>query len=461
MTSGGKVLFIDDEPEVRASGAQTLELSGFEVTALASAEEAVEHLGEDWPGVVVSDVRMPRMDGMALLKRVRAMDAELPVVLVTGHGDISMALQAIRDGAYDFLEKPAPPEYLIDVVARALDKRRLVLENRALRRELNVLVETDGCIIGRTPVMVHLRDTIANLADAGVDVLVVGETGTGKELAARCLHDFGARREGRFVAVNCGALPETIIESELFGHEAGAFTGADRKRIGKIEYAHRGTLFLDEIDCMPVHLQVKLLRVLQERTVERLGGNETVPVDIRVVAAVKIDLKKACERGEFREDLYYRLNVVNLSLPPLRDRVDDIPLLFRHFVIAACSRYQRPIPPLEPAQAARLTAHDWPGNVRELKNAAERFVLGIAGDGPHLAGMAADPPEPAALPDQVDRIEKQLIIQALERCGGRINDTAAALGIPRKALYLRMRKFGLQRDDFRRNPDVDDMTHGG
>ena len=446
--AAGKVILVDDEPEVLLSGAQTLELNGFDVTALDSAEKALGLLGEDWPGVVVSDVKMPRMDGLDLLQRVGDMDPELPVVLVTGHGDISMAIQAIRDGAYDFLEKPAPPEYLVDVVRRALDKRRLVLENRELRRELNALGEMDGRIIGKSPLMERLRDTITNIADTDVDVLIVGETGTGKELVARCLHDFGARGSGRFVALNCGALPETLIESELFGHEAGAFTGADKRRLGKIEYARGGTLFLDEIDCMPVHLQVKLLRVLQERTLERLGGNEPIAVDIRVVAAVKVDMRQACERGDFREDLYYRLNVVCLPLPPLRERKEDIGLLFQHFVVAACSRHKRPIPSLEPAEIARLMAHDWPGNVRELGNVAERLVLGISGDGFDLAGTSQEPPRDGALPDRVDRFEKHVIMQALERCGGRINETAAALGIPRKTLYLRMRKFDLRREDF-------------
>ncbi|MBL4690174.1 MAG: sigma-54-dependent Fis family transcriptional regulator, partial [Rhodospirillales bacterium] len=331
MAGKGQVILIDDEDDVRISGSQTLELEGFDVIALGAAEDAMQHLTPDWPGVVVSDVRMPKMNGFDLLQHIQGVDRDLPVILITGHGDVAMAIKAIQGGAYDFVEKPAPPEYLIDVVRRALDKRSLVLENRALRDALQSPGGPHHRILGNAPVIERLRETIANIADTDVDVLLIGETGTGKELAARCLHDFSSRREGQFVALNCGAMPEQIIESELFGHEAGAFTGAARKRIGKIEYADKGTVFLDEIESMPLHIQVKLLRVLQERTIERLGGNAVIPVDIRVIAAAKIDLARACEEGGFREDLYYRLNVARIDLPALRDREADIVLLFHHF----------------------------------------------------------------------------------------------------------------------------------
>jgi two-component system C4-dicarboxylate transport response regulator DctD len=443
-----QIILVDDEEEVRLSGKQTLELEGFDVIALGSAEEALDRLTPMWPGIVVSDVKMPRMNGIDLLRHIQDMDPDLPVVLVTGHGDVMMATQAIRDGAYDFIEKPAPPEYLISVVRRALEKRLLFLENRTLRGELSALTGLDGLIIGKSTVMESLRDTIANISEADVDVLLVGETGTGKELAARGLHDLSARKENRFVGLNCGAMPETIIESELFGHESGAFTGAAKMRIGKIEHAQNGTLFLDEIETMSTHLQVKLLRVLQERVIERLGGNDEIEVDIRVVAASKVDLKEACEKGEFREDLYYRLNVAKITLPPLRRRKEDITLLFQHFVATACSRYQRPIPSLEPAHAVKLMSHDWPGNVRELKNVAERFVLGISGDDFDLSAYSADTEGSEPLPEQMERFEKQAIETALQRHQGQINETAEALSIPRKKLYLKMRKFGLDKKDF-------------
>ncbi|MBP2307094.1 response regulator [Azospirillum melinis] len=446
------VLLIDDDAEVLDSSRQTLELEGFAVEAVTEPEAGLARLGASWPGVVVTDVRMPGMDGFALLERVRAADAEVPVVLVTGHGDIAMAMRAVREGAYDFIEKPAEPDHLVEVVRRALAHRGLVLENRRLRAQL-AEGGPEGRIIGRSPAIEHLRAAVANLADAEVDVLLFGETGTGKELVARSLHEGGRRRAGNFVALNCGAMPDTIIESELFGHEPGAFTGAQARRIGKLEYAAGGTLFLDEIESMPMHLQVKLLRVLQERAIERIGGNRTIPLDLRVVAATKVDLLRLAAEGKFREDLYYRLNVVTVPLPPLRERRGDVALLFRHFLDAALARSRRNPPPLDPVLLARLAAHGWPGNVRELRNVAERVALGL-GDGlapvgvtAATAGMAGSA-EIEPLADRLDRVEKQLIEDALARCGGRVGETAERLGITRKTLYLKMRHHGLSRDDF-------------
>jgi len=448
MANQGQVILIDDEDEVRISSGQTLELEGFDVLALNSAEDAIGYLSAEWPGVVVTDVKMPKMNGFDLLKHIQGVDKDLPVILITGHGDVAMAIKAIQGGAYDFVEKPAPPEYLIDVVSRALEKRRLVLENRALRDELQATDGVEASIIGNSPAMKDLHEILTNVAKTDVDALLIGETGTGKELAARCLHDF-SDRTGAFVALNCGALPETIIESELFGHEAGAFTGANKKRIGKIEYADGGTLFLDEIESMPAHLQVKLLRVLQERAIERLGGNEVIHLDIRVIAASKIDLAEACREGAFREDLYYRLNVATIGLPALRDRESDIALLFHHFAAEAAARYHRPVPELTVGDVNRLADHSWPGNVRELKNAAERFILGLQGDGLDFAASGSGPDKPKALARQVADFEKHAIDQALKRRQGKITVVAEDLGLPRKTLYLRMKKHGLKRDDYR------------
>lgn len=448
--TGGTVILIDDEEEVLISGRQTLELEGIAVEAFRDAESAVGLLTADWCGIVLSDVKMPRMDGMELLRLVNGVDSELPVILITGHGDVPMALQAIREGAYDFIEKPAVPEHLIDVVKRALEKRFLVLENRALRRELESVSGMDRRIVGRSQGIEGVRRTIANIADTVVDVLIEGETGTGKELVARCLHDFSARRDRNFVALNCGALPETIIESELFGHEAGAFTGAVKRRIGKLEFADGGTLFLDEIESMPVSLQVKLLRVLQERTLERLGGNQTFPVDVRVVAASKVDLLAEAEAGRFREDLYYRLNVAKITIPPLRKRRDDIALLFLDFVQKACRRFDRPVPEVPEAHFADLAARPWPGNVRELSNAAERYVLGLSDAQVRTAdgGPATEGAPNPSLDEQMDAYERRIIAAALRKNAGRVARTAESLGVPRKKLYLRMRKFGLNRDDY-------------
>ncbi|MBL6945786.1 MAG: sigma-54-dependent Fis family transcriptional regulator [Rhodospirillales bacterium] len=441
--SQAKVILIDDEEDVLLSAQQTLELEGLTVLPFRAAEPALDCVFPDWAGVILTDVKMPRMDGMELLRRVKEVDSEVPVILVTGHGDVPMALKAVRDGAYDFIEKPAPPEYLVDAVQRALATRLLVLENRALRRELESFSGMDGRIVGCSDGIEGVRDTIANIADTGVDVLISGETGTGKELVARCLHEFSNRQDKKFVALNCGALPESIIESELFGHEAGAFTGAAKRRIGKMEFADGGTLFLDEIESMPPGLQVKLLRVLQERSVERLGGNKTVPVDIRVIAATKVDLCAASGKGDFREDLFYRLNVANIVIPPLRERCTDIPLLFQHFLQRACKKFGRAMPKTEPARMEELMARPWPGNVRELGNFAERYVLGLAdGDGRASSSAAK------SLPERVETFERQVIEEALRRNGGQITQTAAELGVPRKKLYLRMQKYGLNRGDF-------------
>ncbi|HYH22708.1 MAG TPA: sigma-54 dependent transcriptional regulator [Azospirillum sp.] len=445
MTSTGAVLFIDDERPIRVASGQALELAGFDVTAVESAERGLKHATRDFPGCVVSDVRMPGMDGLELLKAVRAVDPDLPVVLITGHGDVPVAVQAMRDGAYDFIEKPFPSDRLVEVCRRAVDRRRLVLENRALKAALSGAGSGVQSIIGRTPGIERLRATISAVADTDADVLVLGETGTGKEMVARALHAQSRRRKHPFVALNCGAMPETIIESELFGHEAGAFTGATKRRVGRIEHASRGTLFLDEIESMPLSLQVKLLRVVQERAVEPLGSNEVVPVDLRIVAATKVDLRKAADEGGFRADLYYRLNVVVLTIPPLRDRRDDIPLLFQHFVLQAASRYGRePLAPT-PAQMHRLMTHDWPGNVRELRNAADRFVLGLD-DAP--ATPAAATRGTLSLAEQVDLFEKRLIEAELARHKGSVKATIEALNVPRKTFYDKLKRYGLSREDF-------------
>ncbi|HEY5719400.1 MAG TPA: sigma-54 dependent transcriptional regulator, partial [Gammaproteobacteria bacterium] len=399
--------------------------------------------------VIVSDIRMPDLDGLEFLQRALAIDGGLPVILVTGHGDINMAVTAIRDGAYDFLEKPFAPEHLADVVKRALEKRALTLENRALRRELENFQGPGTQLVGNTRSMHRLRALIAQIADTDADVLVLGETGTGKELVARSLHEQSRRHTRNFVAVNCGALPESMIESELFGLEAGAFTGAQKRRIGKFEHANGGTLFLDEIETMPLPLQIRLLRVLQERAVERLGSNELIPLDLRVVAATKVDLQAASAAGEFREDLFYRLNVVTMRIPALRERRDDIALLFQHFALLAATRYRREVASTTPLQMQQLMAHDWPGNVRELRNCAERFVLLGECSPTHEADESAEGScAGLTLPEQVDGFERSLIVQALARHKGSIKDALESLGLPRKTLYDKMRKYGLDRHQY-------------
>ncbi len=286
-----KVLVIEDDPDVRLGCEQALQLEGIPTHSAGSVEEARRFLCADYPGIVVSDIRLPRMDGLSFQRELTHDDPELPVVLITGHGDISMAVKAMKDGAYDFIQKPFPPEQLVEVVKRALEKRRLVLEVRELRHRLEGRDQIEARLIGQSGGMMRVRELIAGLANSAADVLIQGETGTGKELVARCLHEASPRRKGNYVAINCGGLPDTLFESEIFGHEAGAYTGAAKRRIGRIEHASGGTLFLDEIESMPIPMQIKLLRVLQERTLERLGSNTAIPIDCRVIAATKVDLR--------------------------------------------------------------------------------------------------------------------------------------------------------------------------
>ncbi len=452
----GKVIVVEDSKIIRLGYKDTLERNGFETETFEAAKEALSHIGKGWSGIVISDVIMPGMDGISMMKRIREIDSDLPVILITGQGDIPTAVQAIREGAYDFLEKPFSSAVLMEVVRRAMEKRQLIQEVRMLRKEISDQQEVGFRIIGKTPLISRLRDVITNMSGSDPDVLILGETGTGKDLVARCLHDQSPRRENNFVSINCGAIPENLIESELFGHEAGSFTGADSRRIGKFEHANGGTVFLDEIESMPLHMQVNLLHVLQDRTICRVGSNEPIPVDVRVVAATKEDLKKASDNDLFRKDLYYRLNVVQMFLPPLRERLEDIPLLFNHFVSQIGWRYKVSVLALpERDFMQKLLARPWEGNVRELKNEAEKYVLQLIMDIPdHNANIHCFPsvnPEgngEMTLNDQLTAFEKTLIEQELARQKGDIKNTYLALGIPRQTLYYKIQKYGLNRKNY-------------
>jgi two-component system C4-dicarboxylate transport response regulator DctD len=433
-----EVIFVDDDEDLRAAHVQGLELAGFKVRPFGSAVAALAAVSQDFQGAVVTDVRMPGMDGLELFRRVQALDPDIPVLLITGHGDVGMAVEAMRAGAYDFVEKPFSSDRLLEIALRAQEKRSLVLENRRLREAWAHDPELPP-LVGQSPAIERVRALIRSLGPADVDVLINGQTGTGKEVVARQLHAASGRK-GPFVALNCAALPETVFESEIFGHEAGAFTGAQKRRIGKLEYAHGGTLFLDEIESMPMALQVKLLRVLQERRLERLGGNESVAIDCRVVAASKADLLKQAGEGLFREDLYYRIGVVAIDLPALSQRGEDIPLLLAHFCQAAAIRYRREIPPWTTAQMQQWQLREWPGNVRELRNFADRWVLGVE----QIAAPAPIPgTEAAPLPQQVESFEAGLIAVALRDGEGSVAAAAERLGIPRKTLYDKIKKYGL------------------
>jgi two-component system C4-dicarboxylate transport response regulator DctD len=435
------VMVVDDESSIRSAVEQWLSLSGFEVQLFSRAEDCLAALPAHFAGVILSDVRMPGMGGLALLAEVQKRDADLPVILLTGHGDVPMAVEAMRDGAYDFLEKPFSPETLLGSLRRALDKRRLILENRALHEQADNRAKLDATLLGVSRGLQTLRRQVLDLAALPVNVLIRGETGSGKELVARCLHDFGPRAAKPFVALNCAAIPEQLFEAELFGHESGAFTGASGKRIGKLEYADGGTLFLDEIESMPLAQQVKLLRVLQEQKLERLGSNQSIRVDLRIVAATKPDLLDEARAGRFREDLAYRLNVAELRLPPLRDRREDIPLLFETFAHHAAERLGRTFPPLSGAQLSHLLSHDWPGNVRELANVAERQVLGLDEPAPGI-----DPGQ--SLAAQQEAFEAQCLRAALTRHKGDVKAVLEELQLPRRTFNEKLQRHGLSREMF-------------
>ncbi|WP_268797700.1 sigma-54-dependent transcriptional regulator [Pseudomonas huanghezhanensis] len=436
------VIVVDDEAPIREAVEQWLTLSGFSVQVYSRAQDCLENLPEHFPGVVLSDVRMPDMNGLALLSHLQSLDADLPVILLTGHGDVPMAVDAMRDGAYDFLEKPFTPQTLLSSLRRALEKRSLVLENRRLHERADARTRLDATLIGQSAGMQTLRRQVLDLATLPVNVVIRGETGSGKELVARCLHDFGPRAGKPFVALNCAAIPEQLFEAELFGHETGAFTGAQGKRIGKLEYADGGTLFLDEIESMPLAQQVKLLRVIQDRRLERLGSNQSITVDLRIIAATKPDLLEEARAGRFREDLAYRLNVAELRLPPLRERREDVPSLFSHFAQVAAQRLGRSTPVLDGAQLSHLLSHDWPGNVRELANAAERHVLGL--DAPHAIEAQAG----QSLAAQQEAFEAHCLRSALARHKGDIKAVLNELQLPRRTLNEKMQRHGLLRETF-------------
>ncbi len=439
--SDARVLLVDDEEDMRRSTAQALGLFGLDVDTFSSAEDVLELIGYSFSGVVISDIRMPGMDGMTLLQRIREVDAEIPVILVTGHGDVQLAVKAMREGVYDFLEKPFTAQHLAAIARRALDRRSLVLENRRLRAVAGKRDDIEARLPGRTQTMVELRYRLRAIGATDADTLIIGETGVGKEVVARALHDISTRADRPLVAINCAALPENLIESELFGHEAGAFPGAIRPRYGKFEHARGGTILLDEIGSLPFDLQAKFLRVLQERVITRLGSNEVVPLDVRFIATSKVNLEAEVAAGRFRADLLYRLNVATLHVPSLAQRKADIPLLFLQLVREAAARYMRNDIDVPPSLITGIAERAWPGNVRELRNAADRLVLGL-----DLKPDEGQPrPEKQRLADKVADFERGIIASALSAHGGALRPVYELLGISRKTLYEKMQKYGLDK----------------
>lgn len=447
----GTVMLIDDEAMIRQSTEQWLKIAGFEVQSFEHAEAGLAALDDQFPGIIVSDVKMPGMDGLALMAEAQRRIPELPVILITGHGDVDMAIKAMREGAYDFIEKPFVPERLVETIHRACEKRQLMVENLRLQQNLSSQSGLDAKLIGISPSIQRLKRELLKCAELDTNVIIYGETGTGKELVAQCLHEFSGRTAHNFVPLNCGAIPEALIESELFGHEAGAFTSADKQRVGKFEYADGGTLFLDEIESMPANLQIKLLRALQEGVIERLGSNQPLSVDLRIVAASKADLRSD---DQFRQDLYYRLNVTQLHIPPLRERIEDVPLLFAHYARQAAGQHQRELRRTTAQDIQNLQQYNWPGNVRELKNIAVRYAL----DGslavadvlyPQEPMMSGEPEESTlSLAAQVANFESKVLGRSLSRHQGNIKAVLDELDLPRRTLNQKMAKYGLNRSDF-------------
>lgn len=446
------VLIVEDDPHVLLGCQQALALEDIASEGVASAELALQRIGEDFAGIVVSDIRLPGIDGLELLGRLKQRDPSLPVVLITGHGDIGMAVNAMRDGAYDFMEKPFSPERLVDVVRRALEQRGLAREVSALRRQLAGRQALEQRIIGRSSAVQKLRELIANIADTAANVLIEGETGTGKELVARAIHDCGFRRSRPFVVQNCASLPENLLESELFGYRKGAFTGADRDHQGLFDAADGGTLFLDEIGDMPLSLQAKLLRVLQEGEVRPLGSNTTHKVDVRIVAATHCALREQVEEGRFREDLFYRLAQFPIELPPLRERDQDILTLARHFADKASALLQRDPCRWADSTLEHLSGYAFPGNVRELKGVVERAVLLCEGGEllPAHFNLRQDynaDDTGMNLRERMERVERSLLLDCLRKNRGNQTNAACELGLPRRTLLYRMRRLHISPAD--------------
>jgi two-component system nitrogen regulation response regulator NtrX len=443
------VLIVDDEAGVRSALSGVLRDEGYAVEAVDTGEACLDRVARAPVDVIVLDIWLPGMDGLATLARLRERRVDAPVVMISGHGNIESAVRAIKLGAFDFVEKPLSLEKTVLVVGNAVRQRQLQAENLALRAK----VDAQHTMVGESLAMTRLRDQIAMAAPSNGRVLIFGENGTGKELVARNIHAMSKRRSAPFVEVNCAAIPEELIESELFGHVKGAFTGALADRRGKFETADGGTLFLDEIGDMSLKTQAKVLRALQEQVVEPVGGAAGVRVDVRVLAATNKDLTAEIRAGHFREDLYFRLNVIPIFVPPLRDRAADIPLLAEHFMAELAREYGRRPKKFDPAAAAGLRSYRWPGNVRELRNVIERLMIMVTGDTITLSDLAFldggvvlsadDPGAMLPLHDARDRFERDYILRALAAQQGNMSRTAEALGVERSNLYRKMRAFGI------------------
>lgn len=427
------VFVVDDDADHLAALTDLIEVGGYQVSGFLRAEDAAAALQSARPEALITDLRMPGMDGFALLDHIRSTGFDLPVIMLTGHGDVAHAVRAIRTGAEDFLEKPYDSGHLLMVLARVLRARATRSEVARLQQ---ALLAQSGAILGESPPIVTLRARLKALAPLDVDVVLTGETGTGKELAARSLHAASPRANGPYIALNCAALPESLFELEVFGHATAAFPGAVEKP-GKLEAASGGTLVLDEVEAMPLPLQAKLLRALQEREVERLGENRLRPLDLRIIATSKSDLRAMAQAGTFRADLFYRLAGAEVTLPPLRSLGTDIPLIFSHYAALTARRYGRDVPETGFARRRDLMRHDWPGNIRELKAAAGRLAMGL--DPPPVESVAG-----STLPERLAEFEAREIRAALDAARGATERAAQSLGLPRRTLADKMARLGIK-----------------
>lgn len=451
-----RILIVDDEPSIRKVLSAHLRRFGYDVEIAEDGAEAVQTLREQPFHLVVSDLRMPQLDGMELLGWVRKNQPGLPVILITAHGSVDSAVEALKQGAFDYVTKPFDRDELHAVIQKAL-----ATEQRNAQRLQDEGPDTFGQIVGTTSAMRDIFRLVEKVAPSPTTVLISGESGTGKELVARALHERSDRKDGAFIQINCGAIPENLFESELFGYERGAFTGAVGSKPGRFELASGGTLFLDEVGELPRDMQVKILRALQERRIDRVGGLRPIDVDVRVVAATNVDLYEAVREGRFREDLFYRLNVVPIHLPPLRERIDDIPLLVEHFLRRFNERLGKSVRRVDPEALAALLEYNWPGNIRELENLMERSVLLAEGDtigladlpglrrGGQTAGVAVvEELEELGLKEYVRvhtaKLERARIQRVLESEDGNVTRAARRLGISRKSLQTKMKEYGLR-----------------
>jgi two-component system response regulator AtoC len=447
------VLVVDDDPGVRESFRLILE-DHYDVTDVPDGPTALDVVRTSAVDLVLLDIRLPGMDGIEVLERIKALDEGIEVILVTAVKTVRTAVAAMKLGAFDYLTKPFEEDELLSLSRRALERRALEREIAFLRSELARAHDSDE-IVGRHPTIEKLHGLIAQVARTPTTVLITGESGTGKELVARAIHHQGPRREGPFIAVNPAAIAETLIESDLFGHERGAFTGAHQRKLGKFELAQGGTLFLDEIGTLRLELQAKLLRVLQEREIERVGGTRPVKIDVRFIAATNTNLKEAVVSGAFREDLYYRLNVVPVVVPPLRERIQDVPLLVEHFIRRDNRRFHKRVEGLSPEALAALNAYRWPGNVRELENVIERCVVLAEGPIVQLNDLPLDVSLPQqatkvraaeALPlnEATDQFEQQIVLRVLERVGWNLTEAGRILEIHRNSLRVKLARWGIR-----------------